>query len=72
MLHQVNLYFIIATVVVVDVYLVGDKAGSAEAAGTAHPVHPFRPLGIQPAVRFLILVNKNQMKKIALHYIDRF
>ena len=34
--------------------LVRYEAGPAEAAGTADPVHPLGPLGVQPAVRFLV------------------
>ena len=37
------------------VALVGAEAGAAEAAGAAQPVHPLGPLGVQPAVRLLVL-----------------
>lgn len=38
-----------------QVALVGDETGSAKAARTAQLVHPLRPLGVEPAVRLLIL-----------------
>ena len=35
--------------------LVGNEAGAAKAAGTAHAMHPLGPLGIQSPIRLLIL-----------------
>ena len=37
------------------VALVGDEAGAPEAAGTAQPMHPFHPLGVEPPVGLLVL-----------------
>ena len=52
------------------VALVGDEAGSAEAAGAAHFVHPLGPLGVEPAVRLLVLGLENS-NDFAVHVLDK-
>lgn len=37
-----------------QVSLVEDETAAAEAAGTAHLLHPFGPLGIQLTIRLLV------------------